>query len=280
MINKLQFLLISFLLIITSFVNAQHAEKLSGTFLSENSSVIYSPSEIISDTFHVYVKLPDNYYKSDETYPVLYLLDGDLTFPIAKGIIQYMLYGEHIPEMIIVGIGYGSLDWQTGNQRSRDYTPTQRPDRPYEGGAEKFYSYLKNELLPFINEKYNTDKTINIIFGHSLGGLFTTYTLLQKDRIFSHYILSSPYLWHNKKAIFNLENDYNKKSNSLNAEVFVSYGENELQDVYVDTINEFVETVSGRNYSGLNLSKYVIKDGEHFTSSAIALTFGLQTLFK
>jgi hypothetical protein len=55
----------------------------------------------------------------------LYVLDGDVAFGMAASIARYLQIGDNIPELIIVGIGYGALDESAGEKRRRDYRPTQ-----------------------------------------------------------------------------------------------------------------------------------------------------------
>ena len=66
------------------------------------------PAKSIEDTFHIFISLPTNYVESDKLYPVLYVLDGDIAFGMAASIARYLQIGGNIPELIIVGIGYGS----------------------------------------------------------------------------------------------------------------------------------------------------------------------------
>lgn len=80
-------------------------------------------SKIIGRGFHVYVSLPDEYEQSSgETYPTIYVLDGGLLFPLLSSYYGYLNAGGEIPRAIIVGISYGSNDFEDGNHRSTDYT--------------------------------------------------------------------------------------------------------------------------------------------------------------
>ncbi|MBA3665371.1 MAG: alpha/beta hydrolase [Bacteroidetes bacterium] len=92
--------------------------------------------------------------------------------------------------------------------RSRDYTyPTAIPD--YEmsisGQADKFLSFINNELIPDVDAKYTVDKNNRILMGHSLGGYFTVYALYQnlatKNNLFSTYIAASPSTHYNHNYI-------------------------------------------------------------------------------
>ena len=72
-------------------------------------------SKIIDRSFHVYTMLPDSYEKnSNRKYPTIYLLDGGAIFPMLVSYYRYLNFGEEIPEVIIVGISYGSADFKKG----------------------------------------------------------------------------------------------------------------------------------------------------------------------
>jgi len=147
--------------------------------------------------YHVYVMLPDGYDgSSDEEYPTIYLLDGGGLFPLVAAYYRYLNFGEDIPNAIIVGISYGSDTAEFGNYRSTDYTAPS-PERDHWGGAEKFQAFLNGELLPFIENSYNSRVDRRVIFGQSIGGQFVLYTALTKPNLFWGHIASNPALHRN-----------------------------------------------------------------------------------
>jgi len=88
-----------------------------------------------------------------------------------------------IPEMIVIGLP-GLED---------GYVPT-----PYEGrgaeptAADRSLKFFSEELIPFIDKNYRT-ADFNILSGHSVGGLFTTYAMFTRPDLFSAGIASSPW---------------------------------------------------------------------------------------
>jgi len=155
-----------------------------------------SQSETIGRDFHIYVMLPDNYEESAQVYPTVYLLDGGNLFPMLTPYYRYLHFGEEIPDAIIVGISYGSDDFETGNFRSTDYTAPSA-ERDYWGGAEKFQTYLSDELMPWIESRYRSEPKRRVIFGQSLGGQFTLFTALTKPDLFWGHIASNPAMHRN-----------------------------------------------------------------------------------
>src|SRR5205823_421251 len=74
------------------------------------------------------------------------------------------------------------------------YSHVPDPSFKTTGGGEQFLQFIKQELMPYVNERYKT-QPFNIFSGHSLGGLMTTYCLVNHPDYFSAYIAVSPSLW-------------------------------------------------------------------------------------
>jgi len=89
------------LLITVAFIGysisyAQEVTDAAGKENLYNTQVKVFHSQIIADDFYLYVSLPDDYDQSDKKYPVLYLLDGDVTFGMATSIARYLQFGNTI----------------------------------------------------------------------------------------------------------------------------------------------------------------------------------------
>jgi predicted alpha/beta superfamily hydrolase len=153
-------------------------------------------SESVGRGYHVYVRLPAGYDETDREYPTVYLLDGGNTFPMLAPYYQYLYYGEEVPELMLVGISYGSDDFEDGNLRSTDFTAPSA-ERDYWGGASKFQAFLADELLPVIENGYRSDPEQRVIFGQSLGGQFVLFTAQTRPGLFYGYIASNPSMHRN-----------------------------------------------------------------------------------
>lgn len=146
-------------------------------------------------------------------YPVLYVLDGNaygaMFWEILK--LQWRRPGKTgIPPLVIVSIGY-----DTGNVfeplRVFDFTPPARevslPERqdgipwPWHGGADRFLDFLENTVAPFVRKAGPVNPKHSILFGYSLGGLFTLYALFRRPEAFRHWISFSPSIWWNEKQL-------------------------------------------------------------------------------
>lgn len=138
------------------------------------------------------VSLPESYNENsaaDKTYPLLIILDGNTHFRPLSGMVQYLSSASarnlRIPEMIVVGI-------ENVNRR-RDFTPdkviTTRTNDT--GGGAAFLSFLENELIPELDQKFRTNAN-RILFGHSLGGLLAAHAYMQEESRFNGFIAVDP----------------------------------------------------------------------------------------
>lgn len=179
-------------------------------------------SQELGRGYHLYVMLPRGYEESSEqSYPTLYVLDGGGLFPLFSSYYRYLNFGEEIPEMIIVGISYGSDSFEGGNYRSTDFT-AKSDERDYYGGAGTFQTFLAEKLLPRIEKNYRSDPTRRMIFGQSIGGQFVLYTALTKPGLFWGHIASNPAL-HRNLAFF-LEEHGESYPNAARPRLFVASG--------------------------------------------------------
>lgn len=255
-----------------------NSQTISGE-IGNRSSFLYNTteqniySESVNDTFRILVSLPDNYSLNEQKYPVLYVLDGDIAFGMAASIARYLQIGDNIPELIIVGIGYGSIDKSAGEKRKRDYRPTSA------NGAENFLSFLEEELIPHIDSNYRTvpgDRTIN---GYSIGGLFGLYSLFTKPEIFSRYILGSPSLSWDDYSIFKYEENSPGKISDKKINIFISVGSEESDEKYFNPIDNLVTQMQERKYSGVKLEAKVFDGSTHLAGPPESLTHGLLSVF-
>ncbi|MFI5237081.1 MAG: alpha/beta hydrolase [Ignavibacteriales bacterium] len=234
-----------------------------------NAQYIQFSSAEVDDTFKLFISVPDKYSNSSKAYPVLYVLDGDIAFGMATSIARYLQVGGNIPELIIVGIGYGSIDKSAGNKRKRDYGSLQT------GGIENFMNFLKSELIPFIDSNYRTINGDRIIYGYSIGGLFALYTLFTQPDTFNSYIIGSPHLDWNDFSIFTYEESSSEKIGDAKIKLFISVGSEESEEKYFNPIDSLVTKIQERNYSRLTLGPKVFDGSSHLTGPAEALTYGL-----
>ena len=148
-------------------------------------------SQILKEERQLHIVLPKNYNPaSTDKYEIVYCLDNIADFLTMEwGMLQWEGF---IPKnMIMVGITNPKPNGI--DMRDRDFTPTKTSD--ISGGAVKFLSFFKTELIPFINDKYKGKSKGTVLYGGSLGGLFVMYAFLNDPDLFTSYVAIDPSLW-------------------------------------------------------------------------------------
>jgi predicted alpha/beta superfamily hydrolase len=238
-------------------------------------------SEITGQTYQVSVALPENYATSNETYPILYALDANIRFGT---VVETARSLRRTVELIIVGIGYpGQLDRR--RHRRVDLTPTENPGRFPEGsgGAPGFLDFIRRELIPLIELEFRSDPTDRALYGHSLGGLFGLYALLEGEGTFQRVIAASPSIGWDNRLIFQMESAYAQSHDSLPAQLFLSSGfleDNEENGETVSHVKELVEILESRNYSGLQIKTAYFEDETHISVVPAQISRGLRSIYE
>ena len=252
-------------------------------------------SNILNETRDVYVQLPYNYnIKSKEKYPVIYILDGDVLLPTVVNIHDFYS-GGFMPEMIIVGIS-------NAENRTRDLTTskiTSRRGMTYNqenGEAKNFLSFIKTELIPYIEGKYPATNYRTLI-GHSYAGLFTIYTMLNQPDLFANYISIDPSLdWDDQKIMKQAKSDFLKKDLKGKG-LFMSLGgqlhmqdssitlDNVMQNeseytLFARSIIELDEFIDNNESIGLNYEWQFYANDLHGTIPQPSIKDGLIALFE
>lgn len=175
-------------------------------------------SKFVAQTFRVNVMQPGRRRGTRTRYPVVYFGDANWQFDMFKQISYLVQLTAEAPPFMLVGVGYPSDAPHAGSSlRTRDFTfpgyPEIRRGRSdIEGvlyaetgtkslyGADDFLQFLEHELIPLIDEKYDTTPDERTYFGHSAAGGFGIYTLFTRPHLFKNYISSSPGLTYHGEA--------------------------------------------------------------------------------
>ena len=148
---------------------------------------------------------------------------------------------------------------------------------PGSGGAPKFLAFFKNELIPFIETKYRADASQRVLMGSSFGGTFTLYALFSEPGLFHGYVAASPVTVYGDRFAFTQEAEYAKSHKDLPVRLFVSVGA--LEDLR-EPVEEFVQVLSQRGYTGLELEARTIEGERHAGNKPEAFNRGLRFVFQ
>ncbi|MEP7196521.1 MAG: alpha/beta hydrolase-fold protein [Saprospiraceae bacterium] len=272
------FLKTNFILLLFTclFTNISQAQKIDSTGITiAEIKIIHST--ILNEDRKIYVYTPLNH---SEPLPVIYLMDGEM-IPLVAGIVDFLYQANQLPPMIIVGIGNYEYD------RARDLTPTHsllkmdgKTDNPgfkSSGGGENFLKFIKDELMPYVEKNYSTSPN-KIFFGHSLGGLMSSYCLLNHPEMFNSYIAISPSLWWDKEFIFKSSDILFKNKDFKNKNIFFSDGNEGAE--YHKSVIELQSLIQQKKITGLRY-KYIPYPEETHNSEVVKATQdGLNFIFE
>jgi predicted alpha/beta superfamily hydrolase len=248
-------------------------------------------SKVLEEERPYWVSVPNSYDEADEKrrYPVLYLLDGDIHFQPASGVVQFMSGGNNgncqIPEMIIVAI--------LNTDRTRDLTPThtsigisgeEEPFLKSSGGGNTFLKFIRDELFPQIDSKFHTLPT-RIFVGHSLGGLLAIHAFMNEPDMFQAYIAIDPSLyWDHQFLTHHAENKVStirklRKSlyiSSANSPAILNNHPIRMRKA----IRKFVKTVETAGSANFRLGFQYFDSENHGSVPLLSLYHGLLFIFE
>jgi predicted alpha/beta superfamily hydrolase len=151
---------------------------------------------------------------------VLVLLDAENNFAYTSAAVHLLSANDRVPAMIVVGIN--------NTDRRRDMTPSKPAssfgDTPWTGsagGADKFLSFIADELLPTIDRNYRT-RPYRVLVGGSLGGLFAVYALLNRPEVFKGYLVISPALWWDDQSLVKAAQPFFVAHRDLRADLYMT----------------------------------------------------------
>jgi predicted alpha/beta superfamily hydrolase len=213
-------------------------------------------SEIVKENYGVIVYKPNIIIKSDSV-KFLYLLDGENSNDLYQELSNKLK--ESITDMIVIGI--------INNDRRRDML--------YVNGAGNFLSFITTELIPIIEKDYKA-KT-RILHGHSFGGSFTIYSMINKPELFDCFIATSP------TPIMDLvsKESYHRIDSLRNSKLlfYFSYGSKDIKQVQKWS-KKLKENLTGMKFGNLDWRFKIFEGKSHADSEIDALVDGLKEFNK
>jgi predicted alpha/beta superfamily hydrolase len=228
--------------------------------------------------YDLYILLPEDYTKYPKVkYPVLYLLDAQWDFKLLDSIYGSLHYDGDVPQMVIVGITYSGEDPDYETLRAMDFTPVHQTNLVGSGDAPKFLAFIKNRLMPFVEENYHVRPSERYLMGSSYGGTFTLYTLFNEPGLFTGYVAASPATPYGENYAFVQEETYSQAHQDLPVRLFICVGGKEE---LLQPVQRYIHQLESRNYADLQLETRIIADEGHSSSKIEGFTRGLQFMFQ
>lgn len=241
------------LLFLTPNLFSQNIQKNNPT-----GTVFMVDSEVLGHEREIQIFLPEDYTKSKENYPVLYVLDGQRYFLHAVSLQQSFVEFRQSPGFIIVGI---------------NKNPTDR-NRNYSSNSKKFLEFIKNEVITYIDSEYRTSNS-RMLFGWAFAGGFVIETMTANPELFNVHIAASAFPLEGK--ISKIDSLISKYPNINSTLYFTS--EVEEGGVLQGAI-KLRDLLSAKAPKSINWTFAELKDEEHRSTPFTTLYHGLKKHFR
>lgn len=181
-------------------------------------------------TLHIY--LPDDYYESDEYYPVCYYFDGhnlyndeDATYGKSWGLRDFL--DSYNKKFIVVGMECTHI----GKERLDEYCPYDLSESwlgTLKGYGRDTMEWIINDIKPFIDDNYRTMpfRETTMIAGSSMGGLMSLYAAIHHNIYFSKAACLSPSSMICEDILID---EIRNNELSEDTRIYISAGTNELR---------------------------------------------------
>ncbi|MEM6270653.1 MAG: alpha/beta hydrolase-fold protein [Bacteroidota bacterium] len=236
--------------------------------------------------YEMTVLLPPG-YSTTQTYPTVYLLDGYWHYPGVAAFARRQMEKSNLEPLILVGVGYAGIKANTLSGvdsifrvRVFDLTyPTEDDSSSIPGTAFDFRRFLKDELIPEVENRYATSAADRTLMGHSLGGYFAIWEMLTfaEQPLFRNFAAGSPALFWAEGFLLDREAEVFNAGTPLPFRLHTTMGS--LESVMWNTwFDEFEARLQSRNRTDLDVTFVRLPQG-HTATAETSFEDGLQHFF-
>ena len=257
---------------------AQQPVEPSGPVRIRQSESFTLRSHVNGSTYQVSVGLPSSYgQEPGKRYAVLYAVDADVAFASMVEITRLLAFAGEMPEVIVVGIGYGTDLASWSRRREGDLNPQPRAGPLGSTGVSEFLAFITGDVIPLVEGRYPCTGD-RALFGYSLGGLFGTWVLFQNPGVFQKYILGSPSYGLAGRVALDLPAAVGRTGPTPNGVVFTTVGIEESQ-AQIANWRTFWEETEGLGLPGLRVIRREI-DETHTGASWHTFVRGVKSVWR
>jgi predicted alpha/beta superfamily hydrolase len=240
----------------------------SANAFPQQATEVTLASSVLGEDREVSVTLPPGYATGNLKYPVLYLLDGRTHEQHGNAAAEFLSRYGLVPPMILVAVY--NVD------RTRDFSPVHDASMPTSGGAAKFLHFLANELAPYVDANYRASG-FTVVMGHSFGGTFISYALLEKPELFDGYISVSPFLQYADNHVVNEAATKLKPAYDSDKRIYVTVGD---EPDYLAPLEAFHSLVKEKSGQAIAIEYVKMPAENHASAPYLSLFNGLRYVFS
>jgi predicted alpha/beta superfamily hydrolase len=242
----------------------------------------YIESRYLQASRRITVLRPRGRHGANETFPVLYLNDGQNLFDASRAFagvswnveetVNTLVRRQTIPPLIVVGIDHGHV------RRSREYLPVEDERNPHARKplGRKYAEFLTMEVMPFVERTYPAARGARHrgLGGSSYGAIAALYTALVRPGVFGRLLLESPSLYVGNRFLLRQANSATRWP----ARVYLGVGTRETSrtdwnEETVANVRRLEAILRGRGFGARRL-KVVVEEGATHSERAWAGRLG------
>jgi len=224
-------------------------------------------SSVTGREYAITIALPLSYQFSDADYPVIYVTDGDFyAIPLAVAAAQ-LAFGQEVAEFIVVGVDYGNPD-------PMKWLELRELDMGTDG-RENYLQFFEEELIPYIEAAYRADSANRTLAGHSSGGDFALYGLLNGANTFSNFIASSP---GSIAGLIDSVDNFAANEGGTMTKLYLSVGDLDAEGT-IAGVEAFDDALDDTSSDGLIHKMAVLDNETHLSARPRAFNNGVRWLF-
>lgn len=261
-LSRLLFLVMG--MVLTLFVLSGCGEVIQRpTSAASNVSVLPYPFLIpeLDRQRTVRLYLPPNYEHETQSYPVIYMHDGQNLFDNATAYAEEWGVDESLNALaktsgrkfIVVAIDNG------GDFRMNELSPWTNK-RFGEAQGKAYMQLIVDVVKPYIDNNYRTKADVKntAMMGSSMGGLITHYAIHNYPDVFGKAAIFSPSYWYSQDVFTDTRLHRSKDS----ARLYVLYGSDEGDGMIADT-DKMQRLIKEQGHPRENMQFVSIAGGQH-----------------
>ncbi len=240
-------------------------------------------SKVLNEDRQLLISLPANYDRNIHDYPVIYVMDAEFLFDLTQSIVKIRAERNYMPRSIIVGITNN-----TGKRNDMALILKNKMGREFFGGyggkSKEHVTFLKDEVIPFIEKKYRANSHRTIIgMSPTFGPVLEAFW--NDSKLFKGYIILASELAQYTSSGKTIENKILasiKSGNHSGNSLYIGKASRDLLNRPIEETQAYTSLNSALKKLNPQNFKYkieVLDEEDHYGMSVPGIQHGLETIY-